>query len=171
MHDVISSIAARLERGADRMANAGAFAQERDLRAAAAAIRRRGDLAEALELEEQLLHGSIAVPGVRLVAFAAIEYAPPSHDPSSDFAVDSGNQPGTVHVPITSDPTKAPPPPPPSREEPEGETILIPTWPVNVPIHAPPHTHEPPENPHAQENEGAEQGLGIDRNPDPPEIP
>jgi hypothetical protein len=48
------------------------------------------------------------------------------------------------------------------RKEPEGETktILLPTWPVQVPARVSKGTADKPDNPHAGENRGAAEGLG-----------
>lgn len=46
------------------------------------------------------------------------------------------------------------------QSPPETKTIMVPTWPIQVPVRVPKSTEERPENPHAGENEGAREGLG-----------
>lgn len=117
MHELISSIAARLERGADRMANAGELARERLLRAAAETIRCERDLTEALELEQVLLQRPAAASAARLVAFAAAEYVPgtpdvPTPEPNAPTPDTSPSAPAdepTRNVPTPEPNTPTPP--------------------------------------------------------------
>ena len=133
MHDLISAIAARLERAADRMANANAVVQERQLRTAAAAIRRNGDLGEALELEKRLVHAPIAATAARLVAFAAAEYVPaasdvPTPEPNPAPADPAAAQAAAAAAPDAPAPTPnaATPDPAPNPDAPFGGEAVTP---------------------------------------------
>jgi hypothetical protein len=92
--------------------------------------------------------------------------SPDASSVSSDTGtVTSGDEPSTANVPISADPNAEP------ESGGETETIMAPTWPVQVPVQVPVGTEEPPENPHAGENEGAQDGLGTQDPRDAPEAP
>jgi hypothetical protein len=58
---------------------------------------------------------------------------------------------------------QAPAPQPAPAKPVATKTIMLPTWPVNVPARVPVNTPERPDNPHAGENAGAAEGLGTGR--------
>jgi hypothetical protein len=80
--------------------------------------------------------------------------SPSINIPKSSFDVNKSND--TAHVPKQAG-VKIPP-----KAEPkvETKTIMLPTWPVQVPARVPKNYQERPENPHAGENAGAAEGLG-----------
>jgi len=67
---------------------------------------------------------------------------------ADDFDVDTSG-PNTVHQPYQ------PPDNSQSQDETPTHTILVPTWPVQVPVNVPDNVDEPPDQQHPPENEGA----------------
>jgi hypothetical protein len=53
-------------------------------------------------------------------------------------------------------------PNPSNQQSVQTKTIILPTWPIEVPAEVPVNTPEGPDNSHSQENEGAAEGLGGD---------
>ena len=70
----------------------------------------------------------------------------------STYEVNKSND--TANVPIQSSEKSE------SKSQTETKTIMLPTWPVQVPARVPKNTEERPDNPHAGENEGTREGLG-----------
>jgi len=76
--------------------------------------------------------------------------------PRDNYTVNTGNT--TVRSQ-----GQAPAPKPAPAQPVATKTIMLPTWPVNVPARVPANTPERPDNPHAGENVGAAEGLGTGR--------
>jgi len=87
-----------------------------------------------------------------------------------NYSVSTGGQATTYKSPGGQAPPAPPPKPAPKPSPTIGpkpsptiggtKTIMLPTWPVQVPVRVPANTQERPDNPHAGENAGAAQGLG-----------
>jgi hypothetical protein len=73
--------------------------------------------------------------------------------PKSSFDVKRSDD--TAHAPKQPEAKR-----PPATET---KTIMLPTWPVQVPARVPKNYEERPDNPHAGENVGAAEGLGSGR--------
>lgn len=92
-------------------------------------------------------------------AFAADNYSVSKGNQATTYKSPAGQAPAPPPAPKPS-PTIGPKPPAPPREIGGTKTIMVPTWPIQVPVRVPANTPERPDNPHAGENIGAAQGLG-----------
>ena len=101
---------------------------------------------------------------IALFAICAITSSVMVYADGSDYTVSSGNQDSTYKNQNGQQPPKNPKPnnsyidnP---RSEPAAKTIMLQTFPVNVPARVQNNTVEKADSPHAGENEGAVEGLG-----------